>query len=92
MCRRTEIGYWMGPWVSSDKSAFEELLVAALNSFDRPNPMLRFGFPSPNEEMQKLMKKKGIPFTGKSIRMVLGNLACSGNPERIFGIAGPEKG
>jgi GNAT superfamily N-acetyltransferase len=92
MCRRTEIGYWMGPWVASDASASEELLVAALKSFDQPNPILRFGFPSPNEEMQKLMRKMGIPRRGKSIRMVLGNEACRGNAERIFGIAGPEKG
>jgi hypothetical protein len=54
--------------------------------------MLRFGFPSPNGEMQKLMRKYGIPFRGRSIRMVLGKDSFGGNPERIYGIAGPEKG
>jgi hypothetical protein len=82
----------MGPWVSSDERASEELLVAALNSFDETNPMLRFGFPSPNGEMQKLMRKYSIPFRGKSIRMVLGKDSFGGNPEKIYGIAGPEKG
>jgi hypothetical protein len=81
----------MGPWVS-DKGSAEGLLAAALNSFNEPNPVLRFGFPSPNEEMQKLMRKKDISYTGKSIRMALGNESCNGNPEKVFGIAGPEKG
>jgi hypothetical protein len=92
VCRRTQIGYWMGPWVSSDAGVSEELLVVALNSFDEPNPMLRFGFPSPNEEMRKLMREKGISFKGKSIRMVLGKDSFGGNPENVYGIAGPEKG
>ena len=92
MCRKTENGYWMGPWVSSDAGVSEDLLAAALRSLDESDRMLRFGFPSTNEEMQRLMRKNGILPRGKSIRMVLGKRSCGGNPSRIFGIAGPEKG
>ena len=84
MCRKTENGYWMGPWVSSDAGVSEELLTAVLNSLDESNPTLRFGFPSTNKTMQELLRRSGIPSSGKSIRMVLGRGSCGGTPERIF--------
>jgi ribosomal protein S18 acetylase RimI-like enzyme len=92
MYRRTQNGYWMGPWVCTDVAASEKLLNGSLSSIGDPNVELRFGFPSPNEEMKKLMRRGNFEFSGRSIRMVLGEDEYNGRPQHIFGIAGPEKG
>jgi ribosomal protein S18 acetylase RimI-like enzyme len=92
MCRKTQNGYWMGPWACADPAIAEELLDAALESINEPNAILRFGFPSINEEMRMLMDERNFKLGGKSIRMVLGKGGYRGKPEHVFGIAGPEKG
>lgn len=92
MCRRTQNGHWMGPWICKDSAQAEKLLNAALSSIGGRHSGLRFGFPSSNVSMLRLMKKKNFSFKGKSIRMFLGENRHRGIPHCVFGIGGPEKG
>jgi len=92
MCRRTQNGYWMGPWVCEDPVMSEELLNASLISIDDPSMEVRFGFPSPNDHMSRLMRKSNFRFRERITRMFLGEEAHSGKPQYVYGIGGPEKG
>lgn len=92
VCRRTQDGYWIGPWICEDPALSEELLNAALSSIGGQHLELRFGFPAPNDSMLKLMREKSFGFKGKSIRMFLGENTRRGIPRCVFGIGGPEKG
>jgi GNAT superfamily N-acetyltransferase len=92
MCRRTQNGYWIGPWVCTDPVMSEELLNASLISIDDPSTELRFGFPSPNDHMSRLMRKRNFRFRERITRMFLGENTLSGKPQYVYGIGGPEKG
>jgi len=92
MCRQTRNAFWIGPWICEDPSRSGELLEACLSAIKDEETQLRFGFPSRNESMPTLLKKKGFVSTGKSIRMFRGEKKHQGIPQGVYGIGGPEKG
>ena len=92
MKRRTQDGYWIGPWVCRNPDVAEDLLDAAAGSIDDPKAELRFGFPSLNVGMRKLMEERKMECGAKSVRMYLGNNAHGGRPDRVYGLAAPEIG
>jgi ribosomal protein S18 acetylase RimI-like enzyme len=92
MRRRTHNGYWMGPWICTEPVMSEELLNASLISMDDAGTELRFGFPSPNDYMSRLMRKRNFEFREGITRMFLGEDARGGKPQCVYGLGGPEKG
>ena len=92
MARKIQDAFWIGPWVCENSTLSRKLLEACMSSIEDENTELRLGFPSPNENMAALAKSKGFEFTGRSLRMVFGMGRHHGIPQRVYGIAGPEKG
>jgi len=93
MSRKTERGYWLGPWVCDEKhlEVARELIVYLLTMV-KGNFELRVGTPAPNTSGIQLLEELGFSLTSKSIRMFWGKRGHLGNVKENFGIGGPEKG
>jgi hypothetical protein len=61
-------------------------------SIEEDNAELHVGFPSSNEAMSTLATMEGLEFAGKNRRMRFGPSGYHGVPQRVYGLAGPEKG
>lgn len=93
MGRKTEMGYWLGPWVCADKhlEVARELIVSFMTAL-KANLKLKVGVPAPNRSGVQLLEELGFNLTSKSIRMFWGKRGHSGNVKENFAIGGLEKG
>jgi len=94
MARRTQKGYWIGPWVCDNSETAQHLFTALIDAVEEGEreTELRVGLPALNARGRRLMKKLGFQLIGKSVHMVLGNRKNRGDVARVYGIGGPEKG
>jgi ribosomal protein S18 acetylase RimI-like enzyme len=92
MARRTQDGFWIGPWVCIDPETARHLFIALVKTIGDDVSELRAGLPVLNMSGRRLMEKLGFELTGKSVHMVLGNRENQGAVRHVYGIGGPEKG
>lgn len=92
MARRTQDGFWIGPWVCLDSATAPYLFHALVKTIGNDDLGLRVGLSVLNTKGRRLMEKLGFELAGKSVHMVLGNRENQGDAKRIYGIGGPEKG
>jgi len=94
MARKTESGFWIGPWVCNPQNyaTAKKLITSCINSFDENGLELRVGIPSVNSNATRLLQSLEFKEVSKSIRMVLGKRDLTGNFLGVYGIAAPEKG
>lgn len=92
MARRTQNGFWIGPWVCLNSATARHLFNALVKTIGDDTSELRVGLPALNTRGGRLMEKLGFELAGKSIHMVLGNRGNQGVVGQIYGIGGPEKG
>jgi ribosomal protein S18 acetylase RimI-like enzyme len=79
------VGLRIGPWVASDQEQAAELLNAVMRDF--VDTKLVVGVPSPTVDAVVLLESLGFTRTPSCLRMVYGQHAVAGRPERIYGIA-----
>ncbi len=93
MCRETDSGFWLGPWVCEEEhpEVARDLIVSFLHAL-KANSGLCVGIPAPNTMGIQLLEKLDFSLMSRSIRMFWGKPAYSGNAKENFGIGGPEKG
>jgi ribosomal protein S18 acetylase RimI-like enzyme len=99
MCRKTESGYKLGPWVSKPErpGVARELLDRCMSTIDQDEAAF-LGVPAPNANAVQLLLDFGFEQCMsankpvKNIRMRLGKKLRSDCVEGIFAIAGPMKG
>jgi len=92
MARRTQNGFWIGPWVCLNSAIAPYLFDALVKTIGNDDSGLRVGLPVLNTRGRRLMEKLSFELTGKSVHMVLGNRENQGVVGQIYGIGGPEKG
>ena len=93
MCRKTESGYSIGPWVCNPENpqVARELLMKCIKTTGR-NEKLYVGFPSVNNIAVKILHDFNFRQYSKSIRMYFGKKLETECADGIFAIGGPEKG
>jgi len=93
MCRKTETGYRIGPWVCNPENsqAARELLMECMNTI-RKNVKLYVGVPVVNKAAVEILHDFNFEQYSKSIRMYFGEKLETERANGIFAIGGPEKG
>ena len=96
MARRTNNGFWIGPWVCNPKfsEAAKQLLNTCLSKVleELEDFRVNIGVPAVNTYAVKFLKQEGFRMHSRSIRMFLGKKNLNEKIEGIYAIAGPEKG
>jgi hypothetical protein len=93
MCRKTENGYRIGPWICSPDNPLtaKELLLRFMEAV-KPHSKLYIGVPAINETAVRIVQDIGFKLYSKSIRMFLGKRFENERADGVFAIGGPEKG
>ena len=93
MCRKTESGYRIGPWVCNleNPQVARELLMKCIKTTGR-NEKLYVGVPSVNNIAVKILHDFNFRQYSKGIRMYFGKKLETERADGIFAIGGPEKG
>lgn len=93
MCRKTESGYRIGPWICNPEnpSTARELLLKCIEAV-KSHAKLYIGVPAVNETAVRILQDVGFKRYSKSIRMFLGKRFENERGDGVFAIAGPEKG
>lgn len=93
MCRETESGYRIGPWVCNPANprVARELLMKCMESIGR-NEKVYVGVPAVNKTGVEILQDFDFKQYSKSIRMYFGEKLKTERVDGIFGIGGPEKG
>ena len=93
MCRKTESGHRIGPWVCNPENlqGARELLSKCMETIGR-NVKLYVGVPAVNEIAVEILREFGFTQYSKSIRMRFGKELETECVSGIFAIGGPEKG
>jgi len=92
MARKTQDGFWIGPWVCKTSETAQLLFNALTDIIKEEDVELRVGMPVLNKNGRRLMEKLGFKLIGKSIHMIWGKRRGKGDATGIYGIGGPEKG
>lgn len=93
MCRKTEKGYRVGPWLCDpdNPEVAEDLLTKCMETIRR-NVEYQVGVPGVNNIAVKILREFGFKQYAKSIRMRFGKELETERVYGIFAIGGPEKG
>ena len=93
MCRETESGYRIGPWVCNPENTqvARELLMKCMKKI-RQNGKLYVGVPAVNKAAVEILQDFNFKQYSKSIRMYFGKKLETERVDGIFAIGGPEKG
>jgi ribosomal protein S18 acetylase RimI-like enzyme len=93
MCRETEGGYRIGPWVCNPENpqVARELLMGCMEGLGH-GWKLYVGVPAVNKMAVEVLGEFGFEQYSKSIRMRFGKKLKDECVSGVFGIAGPEKG
>ena len=93
MCRETESGYRIGPWVCNPENTqiARELLMKCMKTI-RQNEKLYVGVPAVNKAAFEILQDFNFKQYSKSIRMYFGKKLETERVDGIFAIGGPEKG
>ena len=93
MCRKTETGYRIGPWVCNSKNpqVARELLMKCIETIGQ-NVKLYVGVPAVNKAVVENLHDLNFKQYSKSIRMYFGEKLETERSNGIFAIGGPEKG
>jgi hypothetical protein len=92
MCRKTEDGYRVGPWVCNPENSetARGLLMKCMETIEE-RVKVYVGVPAVNKVAVEIMGEFGFVQYSKSIRMFFGNKLTE-RMSGIFAIGGPEKG
>lgn len=93
MCRKTESGYRIGPWVCNPENpqASRDLLIKCMKTIGS-NEKLYVGTPALNQKAVEILHNLNFKQYSKSIRMYFGKKLGTERLNGIFAISGPEKG
>jgi len=93
MCRKTEKGYRIGPWVCNPKkSETARASLAKCMQTAKKNARMFIGVPALNTAAVGILRSLGFEQYSKSIRMRFGKEIRDEIVKGIFAIGGPEKG
>ena len=88
--QRLSDGLRIGPCAARDAAVFAALLEAVMARHDAPRCTL--GLPAVNAAGVELLRARGFEKTSSCLRMTLGSGGYHDEPERIFAIAGGDRG
>lgn len=93
MCRKTETGYKIGPWVCNPKNpqVARKLLIECMETITH-NAKLYVGVPAVNEAAVEILQDFDFEQYSKSVRMFFGKKLETESVNGVFAIGGPEKG
>ncbi|HUW47884.1 MAG TPA: GNAT family N-acetyltransferase [Patescibacteria group bacterium] len=93
MCRNTEKGYRIGPWVcdAENPRAAEELLTKCLKTLGE-DVEIQVGVPVVNKTAVQILRKFRFKQYARSMRMRFGKVLETECINGIFAVGGPEKG
>lgn len=80
----------LGPWVARDHETADRLLMTFLAEVQGRRVLV--DVPAPNHAGQELVRRRGMVVQRSFTRMCLGENLHPGDPSRVFGTAGAEKG
>jgi ribosomal protein S18 acetylase RimI-like enzyme len=89
--RPGETAYQIGPWISKDRSAAEELFKAGLNA-TATQPVFIDVLRTVNPFSEAMVERYGFGLQREFIRMFCGENLFPGRPSEVYAISGVEKG
>jgi len=93
MCRKTENGYKVGPWVCNPENfqVAREFLTKCREAIGK-NAKLYVGAPAVNKKAVKILQDLGFKQYSRSLRIRFGEKLQTERVDGILAIGGPEKG
>ncbi len=93
MCRKTETGYKIGPWVCNPENpqVARKLLIECMETITH-NAKLYVGVPAVNKAAVEILQDFDFEQYSKSVRMFFGKKLETESVNGVFAIGGPEKG
>lgn len=93
ICRETQTGYRIGPWVCNPKNpqTAQELLTKCMTTMRRDEKLF-VGVPAVNMAAVEILQDFDFKQYSKSIRMYFGEKLETERVDGVFAIGGPEKG